>query len=161
MNPKSTRKSGARTKVKSNLHRSAESAPDFTPTTPVKKNPIHSVITALPVIMLVAGLWFYYSGEKKQRGGEPVLSEMMVVDGVFSGISEQNAKPAAQRILWIQTPDRLRGGRLDLAQYKQLQSLEKNQSLKSWMAPRVQGSTTLWVLKVVTDGKVIFDQINE
>jgi len=42
---------------------SASKLPPVPPPEPVnttRKNPIHSVLTALPVIMLVAGLYFYY-----------------------------------------------------------------------------------------------------
>lgn len=133
--------------------------PDPAQAVPAKKNPIHSLVTTLPVIMLLAGLWVYYSGESKQRGGEPVLAEMVAVSGLFSGTSEQNSSPGAQRILWVKTPDRLRGGRLDLAQFKVLQQLQKNQLLEVWMAPRVQGSNTYWVLKVVSDGQTLLDQL--
>lgn len=126
----------------------------------VKKNPIQSVLTALPVIMLVAGLWFYYAGEKKQRGGEPLLAEMQRVSGVFSGMSEQSKKSAAQRIIWVKSSGgRLRGGRVDHQQFKILQQLEKDQSVQLWMAPRVAGSNTLWVLKVEADGQVLIDQL--
>lgn len=148
---------GYRQNVSSKKQKSSEEyvAPISSP----KKNPIHSIVTTLPVIMLMVGLWFYYSGEKKQRGGEPVMAELVSVTGVFSGTSEQNTNPGAQRILWIKTVDRLRGGRLDLNQYKLLQSLKKDQMLEVWMAPRVRGSNTLWVLKVMSDEQTIIDQL--
>lgn len=127
------------------------------PRTTVKKNPIHSVITTLPVIMLICGLWFYFSGEKQQRNGEPILSEMIEVSGGFSGMSEQSKKPNAQRIIWIKTPERLRGGRLDLQQYGALQGLKKDQAVRLWLAPRVEGSNLLWVVKAQADEQVYFD----
>ena len=127
------------------------------PRTTVKKNPIHSMITTLPVIMLIIGLWFYFSGEKQQRTGEPILSEMIEVSGGFSGMSEQSKKPNAQRIIWIETPERLRGGRLDLQQYSLLQGLKKDQPVRLWLAPRVEGSNLLWVVKAQADGQVYFD----
>lgn len=133
--------------------------PDPAQASGAKKNPIHSLVTTLPVIMLLAGLWFYYSSESKQRGGEPVLAEMVTVTGFFSGTSEQNTNPGAQRLLWIKTPDRLRGGRLELVQYKLLQKLHKDQSVHVWMAPRIRGSNTLWVLKVVADEQLIIDEL--
>lgn len=131
--------------------------PEVAQAAPVKKNPIHSLVTTLPVIMLLVGLWFYYSGEKKQRGGEPVMTELITVSGIYTGSSEQNSNPGAQRLLWIKTADRLRGGRLDLAQFKALEVLEKESDIRVWLAPRIAGSATLWVLKVVADEKVIID----
>ena len=127
------------------------------PATVVRKNPIHSVLTALPVIMLVCGLWFYFAGEKKQRTGEPVLSEMIIVSGEFSGMSEQSKKPNAQRIVWVKTPERLRGGRVDQHQYGLLRDLQKDQQVQLWLAPRVAGSSLLWVIKAQAGGRVLFD----
>lgn len=123
----------------------------------VKKNPVHSVLTTLPVIMLLLGLWFYFSGEKQQRSGEPILSEMITVSGAFSGMSEQSKKPSAQRIVWIKTPERLRGGRLNIDQYSLLQQLQKDQQVQLWLAPRVEGSTVLWVVKAQAGDQVFFD----
>jgi len=40
---------------------------------PKEKNPIHSILTALPILMLVAGLYIYYKGESQQRVGRALL----------------------------------------------------------------------------------------
>lgn len=129
-------------------------------TAPLKKNPIHSLITTLPVIMLLAGLGFYYAGEKKQRSGEFVLTEMRQVSGVLSGLSEQGQSANSRRIVWIKTPERLRGGRLDLQQFKSMQQLATGQPVDVWLAPRVPGSSTFWVVRVVASGDVVIDQVD-
>ena len=115
----------------------------------MRKNPIESVLTALPVIMLVGGLIFYYSSEKKQRNGALMMEQSIQISGGYNGISEQGAKVDSQRILWVQTADRLRGGRITQLQALQLASsdLKKGQQLMVSMAPRVAGSNTRWVYR--------------
>ena len=54
---------------------------------PKEKNAIHSVLTALPVIMLVAGLYFYYQGESAQSEGTPIIAESRQISGIFTGFS--------------------------------------------------------------------------
>ena len=120
-----------------------------------KKNPIHSLVTTLPVIMLLAGLGIYFSNERKQFAGEPILSEAVQYSGRFSGISKQNDKINAQRILWVQSAERLRGARIDYAQYNRLSVLDDQAQVNLWAAPRVAGSATLWVVRLTVDGSVV------
>ena len=127
----------------------------------VKKNPIESVITTLPVIMLLGGLAFYYFNERRQVGGQILLDQIEQIDGKFSGISAQGNKPESQRILWIKTPARLRGGRVDYRQAKQLDVLADGDPISVWAAPRVRGSKTLWVVKASSYGKPLIEGVVE
>ncbi len=125
---------------------------------PIKKNPVESVITTLPIIMLLGGLAFYYFNERRQVDGQILIDQIEQIDGAFSGISAQSEKPEAQRILWIKTPSRLRGGRVSYKQAQQLDVLTDGDPITVWAAPKVQGSKTLWVVKLSSDGKVLIEQ---
>lgn len=124
-----------------------------------RKNPIHSLITTLPVIMLLFGLTIYYIKEGKQRSGPLLFTQMEQLSGGFSGISQQGDKVESQRILWVETSDRLRGIRIDQQQYKKLQELDTNVPLELWAVPRVEGSATLWLVKIAVSGTVLIDRI--
>ena len=124
---------------------------------PVKKNPVESVITTLPIIMLLGGLAFYYFNERRQVGGKILVNQMQRINGEFSGISAQSDKPESQRILWIKTPQRLRGGRVDYQQAQQLKGLADGDPITVWAAPTVKGSKTLWVVKASSEGKLLIE----
>jgi len=124
---------------------------------PIKKNPIESVITTLPIIMLLGGLAFYFLNERRQLHGEILLEQIEEISGRFSGISQQSDKPGAQRILWIKTPSRLRGGRVDYQQAQLLEELGEGDPLTVWAAPKVHGSKTLWVVKASTGGRPLIE----
>ena len=124
---------------------------------PVKKNPVESVITTLPIIMLLGGLAFYYFNERRQVDGKILVDQMQQINGKFSGISAQSDKPESQRILWIKTPQRLRGGRVDYRQAQQLEGLADGDPITVWAAPRVQGSKTLWVVKASSEGELLIE----
>jgi len=121
----------------------------------VKKNPIESVVTTLPVIMLLGGLAFYFLNERRQVGGQILHDQIAEIDGEFSGISQQSDKPDAQRLLWIKTPSRLRGARVNHQQAQQLGVVSAGDPLVVWMAPKVKGSKILWLVKACSDGQLI------
>ena len=107
--------------------------------------------------MLLGGLAFYYFNERRQVGGKILIDQMQQIDGKFSGISVQSDKPDSQRILWIKTPRRLRGGRVDYRQAQQLERLADGDPITVWAAPRVQGSKILWVVKASSEGKLLIE----
>ena len=118
-----------------------------------KKNPIESVITTLPIIMLLGGLAFYYFNERRQVDGQILMQYVEEIEGEYAGISQQSDKPDAQRILWIKTPSRLRGGRIDYLQAQKLGALTDGDPLTVRAAPKVQGSKTLWVVEASSRGQ--------
>jgi len=52
---------------------------------PKEKNPIHSILTALPILMLVAGIYFYYRGESQQNEGAPIFEQSELISGIYTG----------------------------------------------------------------------------
>jgi hypothetical protein len=122
-----------------------------------KKHPIETLVTTLPLVMLLAGLAFYFLNERRQVDGQILFDQIQQFDGEYSGISQQSDKPDAQRIVWIQTPARLRGGRVDYQQAQQLKTLSNGDPISVWAAPKIAGSNTLWVVKVSSDGEPLFD----
>lgn len=122
-----------------------------------KKHPIETLVTTLPLVMLLAGLAFYFLNERRQVDGQIQYDQVQRFDGEYSGISQQSDKPDAQRIVWIQTPARLRGGRVDYQQAQQLKTLSSGDPISVWAAPKIAGSNTLWVVKVSSNGKPLFD----
>lgn len=124
---------------------------------PVRKNPIHSVLTTLPVVMLLAGLAFYYLAEKNQREGKLLMQHTVLLQGQYKGISAQGKSADSRRILWVSTDLGLRGGRLTAQQAAWLDELDKGALIEVAAAPRVDGSTVLWVFRVVHAGRVVFD----
>ncbi|OED39227.1 hypothetical protein AB833_17015 [Chromatiales bacterium (ex Bugula neritina AB1)] len=123
-----------------------------------KKNPIHSLVTTLPVIMLLAGLGFYFINERKQVEGELLFSQTVEFSGSYSGLSKQSDSVNAQRLLWVETGGRLRGTRINYTQFRKLSNIADKALVTVWAAPRVEGSATLWVVKLVSGSKVLLDE---
>ncbi len=108
--------------------------------------------------MLLVGLAIYYTKEGKQRNGELLFEQTVQFSGESAGISVQGAKVESQRILWVKTSERLRGLRIDHLQYKKLQGIGKQLKVNVWAAPRVEGSATLWLVKLVVAGELLIDR---
>lgn len=115
---------------------------------PKEKNPIHSVLTALPVIMLVVALYFYYQGETEQSEGVPILSESQQLSGIFTGFSVVKSGSNGRHYLWIEDAGNTRGVRVQPEQVVQLQGLKKGTQTLLEAAPTVAGSRTLWAWRV-------------
>ncbi len=121
------------------------------------KNPIHSILTALPVIMLVVGLYFYYQGESEQNQGVPIHSESQQVSGVFTGFSVVKSGSKGRHYLWIEQAGKTRGIRFRPEQLSQLQALERGSDIQLDIAPTVPNSKTLWAWKVLQGEKIILE----
>lgn len=117
---------------------------------------IYSILTAFPAMMLIVALYFYYSAENEQAGGELQLEQQQHIVGTFKGLSGTNINRSGQVFLWVTAADRDRGMRIDGWDADELVSLQKGDSLEVWAAPRVEGSRVLWVFKVISGGKQIF-----
>lgn len=124
---------------------------------PKEKNAIHSVLTALPVIMLVVGLYFYYQGESAQSEGTPILTESQQISGIFTGFSEVKSGSKGRHYLWIDHDGNTRGLRVQPEQLLQLQQLKKGEDTQLQIAPTVAGSRTLWAWKVQQGDTVFLD----
>ncbi|NND89371.1 MAG: hypothetical protein HKN42_00805 [Granulosicoccus sp.] len=128
---------------------------------PRNRNPIHSILTALPVIMLVTGLYFYYQGESVQSDSMPIREESMEVSGTFTGLSVISSGSQGRHYLWFEQDGKARGVRVQPGQAETLQSLRRGGSITLGIAPSVPGSSTYWVWYVQQDGKVYLDTSDE
>ena len=122
---------------------------------PSGKNPIHSILTALPVIMLVAGLYFYYKAENAQSEGVPIRAESASVEGRFNGFSVVKSGISDQHFLWLETGERVRGIRLEQGLVHELSMLTKGDQLQLDIAPTVTGSRTQWLFRLVRGGELL------
>lgn len=124
---------------------------------PGEKNRIHSVLIALPVLMLIIGLAVYFRAESKQNNGEPVLSELVSREGSFKSVSKVSGIGTPKHYLWYTNGETSRGVRITNEQSIELSELSEGDFLKLDVAPRVAGSNTLWAYKIEHDGAVILD----
>ncbi|MEE9319263.1 MAG: hypothetical protein V3U76_02345 [Granulosicoccus sp.] len=122
-----------------------------------RKNAIHSILTALPILMLLAGLYFYYRNESAQADNAPIRAESVTLTGSFSGMSKVKSGGAGQYFLWIDTDSRSRGARLRSSQFEALQSLQQGDAIKVYMAPSVARSTTFWLWRLEHGGVLLID----
>lgn len=128
---------------------------------PGEKNKIQSVLIALPFIMLIIGLFVYFRGESAQNNGEPVLSELISREGEFKSVSEVSGIGTAKHYLWYTDGDKTRGARITFGQVGKLNELSKGDKLELELAPRVEGSSTLWAYRIAHNGNFIIDLASE
>ena len=117
-----------------------------------EKNRIHSVLIALPVLMLMIGLFVYFKGERAQNNGAPVLSEIVSRTGQFKSVSEVAGIGQAKLYLWYMVDGNSKGVRISAEQKETLGKLETGDELALELAPNVAGSKTLWAYRVHHDG---------
>lgn len=117
------------------------------------RNPVHSIVTALPIIMLVTGLYIYFKGEAQQTQNMPIRSESVDVSGTFTGISQTSNR----HYLWLDVEGEAKGVRIKSEQLFSLQTLVRDVPIDIKMAPSVQSSNTFWVWHVEQSGKVFMD----
>ncbi len=137
-------------KYRTSNKKRAAAAPQTPQQMSVRANPIHSVLTSLPVIMLLAGLGYYYFSENKQQSGALILSKSESIDGRYEGTSAQSGSPGAQRIVWLRSAAGLRGFRISADQLPALESLADKMPISITAAPRVADSKVLWVYRLAT-----------
>ena len=124
---------------------------------PKEKNPIHSILTALPVIMLVVGLYFYYKGESEQNLGAPIQSESQEIEGVFTGLSVVKSGSQGRHYLWIEEDGSTRGVRIRPDQVLLMEELERGVETQLSVAPTVSGSGTYWAWRITQADTVFLD----
>ncbi len=117
------------------------------------RNPLHSIITALPLIMLVAGLYIYYRGESQQTHGAPIGSQSIELTGTFTGLSATSGR----HYLWVEHDGAPKGVRIHAEQVAGLEALERGVEVAMKIAPSVDGSTTYWAWYVEQAGSLYLD----
>ncbi len=118
---------------------------------PGEKNRIHSVLVALPVLMLMIGFFVYFKGERAQNSGAPVLSELVSRTGQFKSVSEVSGIGLAKYYLWYTVDGNSKGVRISAEQKETLGKLETGDELNLELAPTVAGSSTLWAYRIQHD----------
>ncbi len=125
---------------------------------PRARNPIHSILTALPIIMLIVGLYLYYQGESEQSHSAPIRAESVDAEGIFTGLSAiKSGSSGGRHYLWFEQEGKSRGIRIQPHEATLLESLARGESLSVRMAPSVAGSRTFWAWYVEQDGVVYLD----
>ena len=109
--------------------------------------------------MLVTGLYFYYRAEQAQIKGDLVLGEQVALQGQYKGMSEVKSLSESRYFFWLDHGETSRGARIDAAQWAALKglnpALQQGEQLQVVAAPRVAGSTTVWVIAIERGGESI------
>ena len=155
------REGGGGCRTSNSVRDSSSRRPDWPPPPepyePRRKNPIESILFALPVIMLVAGVYLFYRGEGAESAGAPLLEHSVSLSGVFAGLSVVQSGGEGRHYLWFDSQERRRGPRVTALQASALSVLDTGDPIDVRMAPHVEGSTTLWAWRVDHQGEVLFD----
>ena len=138
-------------------YRRVEGPPMPSASAPPARSKVQSILSALPVLMLAGGLYVYYSGERAQSAGTPILLESVAMQGRFEGFSVVKSGGDGRHYLWFDDGERRRGARVTVAQRDALAELAPGDALTLDLAPTVSGSSTLWVWRVARDGVVLLD----
>jgi hypothetical protein len=132
--------------------------PPAEPYVPRQRNPIHSVLTALPVIMLMAGLYYYYHAESKQLHSPPIRAESVSVSGIFTGMSVVQSGAQGRHYLWFEESGSARGVRVRPDQAQSMSALSKGERVSLKIAPTVHASSTYWAWYVEQGGVVYLNE---
>lgn len=124
---------------------------------PKERNPIQSILTALPVLMLIAGLYIYFKGESEQSHSAPIRVESVDAEGVFTGLSVVKSGSQGRHYLWFEQDGKARGARVQPLQAEALGALTRGESIQVRMAPSVSGSKTYWAWYVEQADNVFLD----
>ena len=138
-------------------YRHVSPPPDPATIGPPRKGRVQSILGALPVLMLVSGLYFYYSEERAQSRGAPLVAESVETGGTFERLSGASAGAKGRHYLWFDDGTRTRGVRIPPGAHAALEVLEPGDVLELRLAPTVAGSRTLWAWRVERDGERLLD----
>lgn len=124
---------------------------------PRQRNPIHSILTALPILMLIVGLYLHFQNESEQSHSAPIRAESVEAEGVFTGMSVVKSGTAGRHYLWFEQDGKARGVRVQPDQAQELESLVRGELIQLSMAPSVSGSKVNWAWHVAQNGVVFLD----
>ncbi len=113
-----------------------------------KKDPIHSVLTALPVLMLLIGLLFWYQKDRAQKNSSPLIAEAVELVGEFNGVSTTQSASGKQYFVWLMQSEYRKTIRLTKDQHAQYREQEVGGAVSITAAPTVSGSDTLWLVDI-------------
>ncbi len=108
--------------------------------------------------MLFIGLAVYFKQENSQQSGSPILSESIVVEANYTGLSVIKAGSMSRHFIWLESAGKPRGARVTPAQAVLLKSLPVGAKLTIRLAPTVAGSSTLWAYAVEVDGENVYNR---
>ena len=126
-----------------------------------RRNPIESILFALPVIMLLTGVYLFYRGEGAESTGLPLFEHSIAVSGTFAGLSVVQSGGEGRHYLWFDSDSRRRGPRLTALQARALSVLDTGDTIEVRMAPHVEGSSTLWAWRVAHRGEVLYEESDD
>ena len=126
----------------------ASSYPGMLNPDPRKKDKIHSVLTALPFIMLLIGLIFWYRQESAQQSGAHVVAESVGFVGEFNGVSTARSAGGEQFFIWLMQDGNPKTLRITSEQYIEYEKQSVGDAVAITAAPTVSGSSTLWVVDI-------------
>jgi len=112
------------------------------------KNKVHSVLTALPFIMLIIGLVFYFRSESAQNNGALILDQTVEIAGEYKGVSKVSGIGTTKHFLWLVTDKGERGVRIQPVQLDKVQALQPGNAIQLQAAPTVEGSKSMWVYSI-------------
>jgi len=121
---------------------------------PIQKDKIQSVLTALPLLMLIIGVSYYYYSEGKQSDGAMIMEESRQVTASVEGISKIKALTGTggKFFFWFETAGEKRGARVSQENAEILKELQIGDLVDIWLAPTVAGSKTMWAYQVQHEG---------
>jgi len=121
------------------------------PVPKVKKTRTQAILTALPILMLIAGFAYTSYGERQQVNGSPIESAQVNLAGVFERITPKGEKQKGKHYLWLRVDDRTRPIRIHYPQKTDLlsQNYQPGDAVSVRAAPTVAESTILWLIEVV------------
>lgn len=113
-----------------------------------KKDPIHSVLTALPVLMLLIGLAFWYLKDRAQHSSPPLVKEAIELLGEFNGVSTTLSVSGTQYFVWLLQSENQKTIRITKDQYALYREQDVGTAVSITAAPTVSGSDILWVVDI-------------
>ena len=117
----------------------------------VKRTRMQAVLTALPVLMLLVGLFYHWNKEKQQVQGSPIEASHQWLEGAYDRITPRTDKTGGKHYLWLRASERTRPIRITYEQKQWLlsENFSNGDSLTIKAAPTVEGSSVLWLIEVL------------
>jgi len=116
----------------------------------VPKTRIQSVLTALPVLMVLFAFGFYWHAERKQAQGQPIAAEQILLIGNFDRLTPSGEKQSGKHLLWLKVDGNSRSVRLTVSQKAALldSELKEGDSVEVQAAPTVSESSVMWLMQL-------------